>query len=158
MTQVELHLPNERATEQFGAWLGQACDHGAVIYLLGELGAGKTTMVRGLLLSQGHNGPVKSPTYTLVEEYELDARHYYHFDLYRLGTPDELEYIGVRDYFADEHAVCLVEWPQRGSGVLPLPDVTIELRYHGEERIVRMCCHTERGEYIGQRVQVASGE
>lgn len=158
MTSLEIQLANEQATEQLGARLGQACEQGAVIYLVGELGAGKTTLVRGLLLSQGHIGPVKSPTYTLVEGYELGGRHYYHFDLYRLGSPDELEYIGVRDYFADDHAVCLVEWPLRGRGVLPPPDVIVELRYHGEERLVRISCHTERGENIGQCVQVAMGE
>ncbi len=147
MSEVERYLIGGEATERLGAALAQQTVAGTVIFLFGELGAGKTTLVRGFLQGLGHHGAVKSPTYTLVEPYDLAGRRYYHFDLYRLGSPEELEYLGVRDYF-DGEAVALVEWPQRGSGMLPGADLEIHLEYREEGRLARLCSLTPRGETL----------
>jgi len=137
-------FPDEPATVGFGARLARACGVGALIFLRGELGSGKTTLVRGVLRGLGHEGIVKSPTYTLVEPYRLGEQWVYHFDLYRVSDPEELEYIGVREYF-DANALCLVEWPERGSGFLPEPDLVIVLAYRGDGRQVQLSAHTARG-------------
>lgn len=133
---------NETAMVALGEQLGCTLNQypGALtVHLLGDLGAGKTTLTRGILRAFGHQGAVKSPTYTLVEAYEFPARTVYHFDLYRLGDPEELEYMGIRDYFAD-NTLCLLEWPARGEGVLPVPDLVIDISVVGEGR--RLDVHT----------------
>lgn len=126
-------LADGEATERFGALLARCVPAGAVVFLEGDLGAGKTTLARGFLRGLGHTGAVRSPTYTLVEPYETASGPVYHFDLYRLADPEELEFMGVRDFFGGE-ARCLVEWPGRGTGWLPSPDLTLRLEREGAGR------------------------
>ncbi len=143
-------LENEAATLALGRALGQrlkALPEQVTVFLEGDLGAGKTTTTRGLLQAFGHQGAVKSPTYTLVEAYEWPERAVYHFDLYRLGDPEELEYMGIRDYFADD-SVCILEWPERGQGYLPTPDISLQLRVAGKGREARLSAATKKGQEI----------
>ena len=123
---MRLFLPDEAATLALGRRLFELLKPGSVVFLHGNLGAGKTTLVRGLLRAAGHPGAVKSPTFTLVEEYALAALTIYHFDLYRLASPDELEWFGFRDYLRSD-SLCLIEWPERGGDALPDPDLSVEL-------------------------------
>ena len=113
-------------TAALGAALAHALDPPCVIAIEGPLGAGKTTLVRGFLHARGHSGPVRSPTYTLVETYELAGGRVHHLDLYRLFDPEELEQLGVRD-LAEEDAIWLIEWPERGAGHLPPFDLCIRI-------------------------------
>ena len=131
---MELTINSEAEMEALGARLAAQYPSGT-IYLQGELGAGKTTLVRGWLRALGHPGKVKSPTYTLIEPYDLDGRRIYHFDLYRLTDPHELENIGARDYFSAD-ALCLIEWPERGATLLPSPDLVIRIEHSNEQRHV----------------------
>ncbi|MBI6683318.1 tRNA (adenosine(37)-N6)-threonylcarbamoyltransferase complex ATPase subunit type 1 TsaE [Pseudomonas viridiflava] len=135
MSDLTLHVIGEEAMMAFGARLAQVTEGVGVIFLDGDLGAGKTTLSRGLIRGFGHEGAVKSPTFTLVEPYEIGTIKVFHFDLYRLVDPEELEFMGVRDYF-DGDSLCLIEWPQRGAGFLPKPDLTITISPHGEGRSV----------------------
>ena len=125
MISETVQLADEAATEALGAALAKRIITG-VVWLQGDLGAGKTTLVRGWLRALGHVGAVKSPTYTIVEPYRFADVPVYHFDLYRLSDPEELEMIGGRDYF-DRDALCLVEWPQQAGAALPAPSLIISL-------------------------------
>jgi tRNA threonylcarbamoyladenosine biosynthesis protein TsaE len=131
--------------EAFGAELARACTDGAQIWLIGNLGAGKTTLVRGFLRGLGHQGPVRSPTYTLVEPYQPGERRVFHLDLYRLAEPEELEWLGVRE-LDDPQVLCLVEWPERGEGYLPDPDFAIHLFPEDGGRRVELEARSVRGE------------
>ncbi|MCC6302813.1 MAG: tRNA (adenosine(37)-N6)-threonylcarbamoyltransferase complex ATPase subunit type 1 TsaE [Gammaproteobacteria bacterium] len=133
---MEFRAASEQEMEAFGARLARGLAPGLVIHLGGPLGAGKTTLVRGLLRSLGWAGAVKSPTYALVETYALDDILLHHFDLYRLSDPEELEFMGLRD-FLDGHAICLIEWAERGHGILPEPDLRIGIRPLGTGRDLR---------------------
>jgi len=145
-------IVGESAMVDFGRCLGEAfktsaLERGLVVFLEGDLGAGKTTLSRGVLIACGHSGAVKSPTYTLVEPYEFQGLTVYHFDLYRLGDPEELEYLGIRDYFGSS-SICLLEWPARGEGFLPAPDLTLTVSVEGEGRQVSVQGHSALGQAI----------
>ncbi len=150
---LAIELVGEAAQEAFGARLAAACEPPMLIYLDGELGAGKTTLVRGLLRALGHRGTVKSPTYTLIEPYEVGGRQLYHLDLYRLSDPGELEYLGLREMLAEE-AVLLIEWPQRGAGWLPDADLVIDISLRDHGRHLMLKAGSQRGEALLRKLGV----
>ena len=136
---------SQEETEALGAQLLQALEGSGIVFLNGDLGAGKTTLCRGVLRGLGYAGAVKSPTFTLVVPYEREEGSVYHFDLYRLSHPDELDYLGVDEYFHDQ-ALCLVEWSQKGLGLLPRPDLEVTMIVTGDtERCLRFSAETPRG-------------
>lgn len=145
MSELTLHVMGEEAMTSFGSRLAQVTEGVGVIFLEGDLGAGKTTLSRGIIRGLGHDGAVKSPTFTLVEPYEIGTLRVFHFDLYRLMDAEELEFMGVRDYF-DGKALCLIEWPQQGAGFLPKPDLTITISPHEQGRSVTLSPQGSRGE------------
>ena len=149
---VQLLANDEEAMVLLGNRLARALVPGAVVYLEGDLGMGKTTLSRGIVQGFGHSGAVKSPTYTLVEPYELAELNLYHFDLYRLGDPEELEFMGIRDYFTSD-SICLVEWPARGLGVLPPADLVINIEREGLGRQLVLNASTVRGQTVLQSLQ-----
>lgn len=150
-SKLERYLPDEVHTLAAGAAIAEQ-SAGCILFLHGNLGMGKTTLSRGVLRALGHQGSVKSPTYTLVEPYELaSGQRVYHFDLYRLGDAEELEFLGVRDYF-DGEALCLVEWPERGEGFLPQADMDIFLTPQLPGRRIELQANTLRGEQVIQAI------
>ncbi len=149
---LNIELQGEELQEAMGGLLASYCPASCVIYLQGDLGAGKTTLVRGFLRGLDYQGNVKSPTYTLLEPYELQSRACYHFDLYRLADPDELEFLGVQDLL-DREAILLVEWPERGAGYLPQADLVIDLKHAGKARKLSITGRTHIGAAIVQRLE-----
>jgi tRNA threonylcarbamoyladenosine biosynthesis protein TsaE len=130
-----MRIKSEAEMLEVGAEFVSKLGAGALIYLIGDLGAGKTTFVRGVLRGLGHTGSVKSPTYNIVEHYELSSQQLYHFDLYRVNDAEELEYMGIRDYLNNE-SIAFVEWPNKGEGVLPKADIVIQFDIQGAERLL----------------------
>lgn len=151
VTKQTFILADEAATIALGQQLADIVKtdlkQGVIVFLNGDLGAGKTTLTRGFVQGMGHNGNVKSPTYTLVEPYELQDWQVYHFDLYRLADPEELEYMGIRDYF-NQNCCSFIEWPEKGQGMLPNPDLIIDLAYKDEQRQVTLQAETALGERV----------
>jgi len=151
VTKQTFILIDELATIAMGKQLANIVKtelkQGIIVFLNGDLGAGKTTLTRGFVQGMGHVGHVKSPTYTLVEPYDLADWQVYHFDLYRLSDPEELEYMGIRDYF-NRNSCSFIEWPEKGQGMLPAPDMIIDLAYHDEEREISLRAETILGEKI----------
>lgn len=155
-----LDLNDEAATLQFAAHLAKALVPNLVIYLHGDLGAGKTTLVRGLLHALGYAGKVKSPTYTLVEVYEIELKansqcQLYHFDLYRFNDEDEWDAAGFRDYF-NPHSVCIIEWPEKAQHVLPTPDIDIVFSMQAVGRKVQIVAHSELGQQCLQAISLST--
>jgi tRNA threonylcarbamoyladenosine biosynthesis protein TsaE len=147
LVQFSCELNDEAATLSLAQRLAPYVAGGQTLFLHGNLGAGKTTFSRGLVNALGHSGTVKSPTYTLVEPYQLSGITVYHFDLYRLRDAEELEFMGIRDYFRQD-TLCLIEWPERGLGYLPVADLDIHLVFQSEHRRVTLSANTPVGATI----------
>ena len=148
---VKLSLNNEQDTQHFAQVLSQQVQTG-VIYLIGDLGAGKTTFSRYFLQSLGYQGTVKSPTYTLVEPYTLNNQEIFHFDLYRVDDPYELELMGIRDYLETPNALFLFEWPSKGGDEIPSADVIIDIQ-KSEDELTRLATVTVASEALYQTLQ-----
>jgi len=142
-----IHLSNEDEQLAFASRVAGVATKGLVVFLNGELGTGKTTFVRGFLRALNYDGVVKSPTYTLVEPYELKDFSVYHFDLYRLADPEEIEYAGGRDYF-DGETISLIEWPEKAQGFLPVPDLIMSLQYAKSGRNIELSADTDLGRKV----------
>lgn len=143
----ECYVADEQAMMALGTRLAQILTAGCQVHLYGELGAGKTTLVRALLRAMGYSAAVKSPTYTLIEPYEVNGQPIYHFDLYRLADPEELEFLGYRDCL-DTRSLCLVEWPERAAEYLQAADILIEIKHLPEGRQVRIGTETGLGQTL----------
>lgn len=154
MHDITFELADETATMALGAVLAKNLRPGLTVYLHGDLGMGKTTLVRGMLHALGHAGKVKSPTYTLVELYVVSGLNLYHFDLYRFIDPEEWDAAGFRDFF-NPQSICLVEWPEKAGDMIPDADIDITLQPYGNGRQVVIHANTGAGKHflenIGQK-------
>lgn len=153
--QASIFLADETATQSLGVALGHALSAGMTVYLDGDLGAGKTTLVRALLKSLGYTGSVKSPTYSLMESYVLENGSFHHFDFYRFESPEEFLEAGLDESFGQE-AVCLVEWPEKAVGYLPPADLKVKLIHQKQGRLADLTAGSERGEQCLIRLKNAT--
>lgn len=153
MQQLDIVLNTAEQTEAFAAKLAVVVTAPCFIALQGDLGAGKTTFARGFLHARGHPGTVKSPTYTILEPYQIGDLTVHHFDLYRLADPEELELIGAHEMFGD-NCINLIEWPERGEGWLPEMDLWLNIEYSGQGRRFALSATSQRGELVLSGVQV----
>lgn len=144
-------IKNEAEMLAFASHLSPLIPAGSVIFLHGNLGAGKTTFTRGFLQGLGYTGKVKSPTYTLVEPYELLDKFIYHFDLYRLTAPEALLHMGVQDYF-NSTSICILEWPEKGYPLLPTPDLACQIDFLEDGRLIKLVAHTTTGMTVLQQL------
>ena len=156
MLESTRYIPDESTMLRFGKKLAEnilqvQANRAVILYFNGDLGAGKTTLTRGMVQGLGHQGKVKSPTYTLVEEYNIAGKMIYHFDLYRLADPEELEFMGIRDYFTKD-CICLIEWPEKGEGLLPPADLSVNIDYYDDARNITLIAQTTLGEQILRRL------
>lgn len=145
-------LADEQATVELAGRLAPLCQQATVIYLEGDLGAGKTTFSRGFIQGLGHQGRVKSPTYTLVEPYEIGDWRIFHFDLYRLTDPQELEYMGIREYFESD-CLCLIEWADKGVGLLASADLHISIEFIDNGRSLNIQANSAYGRNLLDKLQ-----
>ena len=153
---LKKYLPDELSMTTLGKLLAQSIiSNTALIFLQGELGAGKTTLARGFLRGLGYAGHVKSPTYTLVESYQAGEYTVYHFDFYRINEPAELEFIGLSDYLS-EQAICLVEWPELAGNQLPVPDLVLHIAVQGEGRALEMTAVSRYGQEMMEHFKHAA--
>lgn len=147
---------SESETVEFGKFLGECIrpffSQGVIVFLNGELGAGKTTLCRGVLRDFDYSGAVKSPTYTLVEPYKIDLGHINHFDFFRIVHPDELDYIGIEEYFS-VNTLSLIEWPEKGQSMLPKNDLTVSVDFREGKRVIQMESNSDIGEKICSKVK-----
>lgn len=155
MNELMIKLPDEKAQENFGSLVARLCPDNFVFFLAGELGAGKTTFTRGFLRGLGYEGNVKSPTYTLVEAYEVAGREINHFDLYRLSDPEELEYMGMRD-FSHNSGILLIEWPEKGEGMLPQADILVRILYADKGRDVILTANSDSANQLLKQIDQES--
>lgn len=150
---VEMILRSENELAAIAAKLAKHVNADLIIYLRGPLGAGKTTFARGFLRGLGYEGVVKSPTYTLVEPYRFESGLMcYHFDLYRLADPEELEFTGARDYF-NSSSICLIEWPEKAAGYLAAADIDCHLAHHSQGRKMTLTACSAKGERLVIRLK-----
>lgn len=150
-----IELTTQEETESFAAKVAKACvgvNTSIAIHLVGDLGAGKTTFSRGFIQALGYSGRVKSPTYTLVEPYEIDGRDIFHFDLYRLADPEELEFMGIRDY-GEGTSISLIEWPSKGEGFLPEANICINIAFTDKGRLMTIESLNSTGEQVIRQLE-----
>jgi len=150
---LEIDLVDELAAQAFASVLASKLEPGLIVYLYGDLGSGKTTLVRGMLTALGQEGAIKSPTYTLVESYAIGNLDIYHFDLYRLNEPAELEDIGIKDYLGPT-AICMFEWADKGIGYIPEADIEITISFSNPGRRFKLMANTELGIKVLQEMTV----
>lgn len=151
-SQLQIELKDEAATQRLGELMASHLQKPLTCYLEGDLGVGKTRLVRAIVQSLGYQGNVKSPTYTLVEPYRLQGTNVYHFDLYRLSDPEELDYLGIRDYF-DDQSVAFIEWPEKGEGWLAAADISLSLEFFQSGRKCLLEAKSEAGKLLLEKLK-----